>query len=123
MKWIYWTATGLLSLMMLASAGMYLVRTDQVSQIFTGLGFPTFIVVPLAIAKLLGILAITTRKSPALTEWAYAGFCFDFLLALGAHLNAGDGDFVGPLVALVLLAASYATGRTVRSPASVRSPG
>ena len=116
MKWIYWASTGLLSLMMLASAGMYLFNNEQISQVFTDLGFPTFIVVPLAFAKILGVLAITTRKVPALAEWAYAGFFYDFLLALGAHLSAGDGDFIAPIVALILLFASYLTAKKVRNP-------
>ena len=118
MKWLYWLATGLLSLMMLASAGMYLFNYDEVTQLFETLGFPAFVVLPLAIAKILGVLAITTRKVPALTEWAYAGFFYDFLLALGAHLAARDGEFGGALAALVLLLASYFTGKKVRAGAA-----
>lgn len=106
-KIIYWVSTGLLSLHMLFSAGMYIFNHEQVSEIFTNLGFPTFIIYPLAFAKLLGILVIITRRNRALVEWAYAGFFFNFLLALSAHLNVSDGQFASALVALVFLFLSY----------------
>ncbi|MEL7222644.1 MAG: DoxX family protein [Bacteroidota bacterium] len=106
-KIVFWVVTGLLSAMMLMSAGMYFFNTDEVYTIFESLGFPTFVVYPLAVAKILGVVAILTRKSRSLTEWAYAGFFFDFILAAAAHLNASDGEHIGAFVALVLLAVSY----------------
>ncbi|MGB1019090.1 MAG: DoxX family protein, partial [Chitinophagales bacterium] len=68
-KIIYLISTGLLSLMMLMSAGMYIVKNADVSVIFSGLGFPTYIIYPLAVAKILGIIAIWTKKSQSLKEW------------------------------------------------------
>ena len=106
-KIVYWIATGLLCLMMLGSAGMYIFNHAEVAKIFTSLGYPTYIIYPLAIAKILGVIAILTRYSNTLKEWAYAGFFFDFVLALSAHLNAGDGGFITPIIALVLLFVSY----------------
>ncbi|MCG8373942.1 MAG: DoxX family protein [Balneolales bacterium] len=110
-KVIYWISTGLLSLMMLMSAFMYLFNNAQVSEVFVTLGFPTFIIYPLAIAKVLGIIVLWVRKPMALTEWAYAGFFFDFLLALSAHLVAQDGEFGGALAAIILLFTSYFSGK------------
>jgi len=110
-KIIFWIATGLLSAMMLMSAGMYFFNYEEIEKVFTGLGHPTHIIYPLAIAKILAVVAILTRKNTTLTEWAYAGLFFDFVLALMAHLNAGDGEFGGAAVALVLLFTSYFTGR------------
>ncbi len=106
-KIIYWIATGLLSALMLFSASMYFLQYDMVSETFTKLGFPTYIIYPLAIAKILGLVAIWTRKSQMLKEWAYAGFFFDFLLAASAHINIGDGEHWAALVAMVLLFVSY----------------
>lgn len=108
-KRAYWASTGLLSAMMLISAGMYFFNNEAVSQTFTNLGFPTYIIYPLAIAKILGLVAIWTNKSKALKEWAYAGFFFDFLLATSAHIAINDGEFAGALVAMVLLFTSYFT--------------
>jgi len=106
-KIIYWVVTGLLSVMLLMSAGMYLFTHDEVSPVFNGLGFPTWVIYPLAIAKILGLVAIWTRKSALLKEWAYAGYFFNFLLALAAHLSISDGDWMGAAIALALLVTSY----------------
>ena len=106
-KIIYWVTTGLLSAMMLMTAGMYIMKYEEIAQAFSGLGFPVYIVYPLATAKALGIVAILTRKSRILKELAYAGFFYTFVLAFSAHINAGDGEFVPPVVALVLLISSY----------------
>ena len=106
-KIIYWISTGLLSLMMVGSAVMYVFKHGEVAEVFAALGYPTYLVYPLAIAKLLGVLAIITKRSRVLKEFAYAGFLYDFLLAAGAHLQAGDGEFAPALVALAMLIVSY----------------
>lgn len=91
---------------MLMSAGMYVFNHEMVSATFTNLGYPTYIIYPLALAKILGLIAIWTNKSKALTEWAYAGFFFDFVLAFAAHLSIGDGEFAPALAAIILVIAS-----------------
>ncbi len=103
----YLVSTGLLTLFMLMSVGMYFFNHEMVKETFTNLGFPTYIIYPLAIAKILGLIAIWTKKSNALKEWAYAGFFFDFLLAFVAHIAIKDGEFAGALIATVLLFTSY----------------
>ena len=113
---IYWVSTGLLSAMMLTIVGVYLFNNEEVSQEFHSLGFPTYLVYPLAMAKFLGIIAIVSNVSYIrrewlyvgfLREWAYAGFLFNFILAFSAHIQVGDGDHWGAVIALVLLIASY----------------
>ncbi len=107
---IYWIATGLVCALMLASAGVYIVNHQGVSEIFKNLGFPTYIIYPLAFAKILGVIAITTKKSRTLKEWAYAGFFYDFVLAFMAHYNAGESVLVN-ILAFILLAISYFVGK------------
>ena len=102
----YYITTGLLTLLMLFSASMYLFTHEMAQQAFTSLGFPVYIIYPLAIAKILGLIAIWTNLSPRLKEWAYAGFAFDTMLAVVAHLSANDGQFAGALVGLLLVLAS-----------------
>ena len=92
---------------MLMSAGMYFLNHEMVADTFNKLGYPTYIIYPLAIAKILGLIAIWTKKSNTLKEWAYAGFFFDFVLALVAHLQVKDGEFAPALVAIFLLMVSY----------------
>jgi hypothetical protein len=104
---IYYISTGLLSLFMLGAAGMYIFNHAEVAKIVASLGYPTYIIYPLAIAKILGIIAILSNYSKTLKEWAYAGFFFDFILALSAHLNAGDGGWAASVVALILLMIAY----------------
>jgi len=110
-KIIYFVSTGLLTLLMLFSAGMYFFNHAEVAKIFGELGFPTYIIYPLAIAKLLGLAAIWSNYSRSLKEWAYAGFFYDFVLALAAHISIRDGDQGFAIVAIVLLAASYISGK------------
>ena len=111
MKIAYYTSTGLLSIMMVLSASMYLFNHEEIVAVFNTLGFPSYIIYPLAIAKLLGLVAVWTRKSEILLEWAYAAFFFNFILAISAHLNNGDGDQMGGIIATVLLFMSYFSGK------------
>lgn len=106
-KIIYYIATGLFSALMLFSASMYFIMHEEIALTFGLLQFPAFIIYPLAIAKILGLVAIWTEKSKWLKEWAYAGFTFNALLAIGAHLNIGDGEHMGGVMAIVLLTVSY----------------
>ena len=108
----YWIATGILCALMIFSATAYILRHDRVATVFQDLGYPSYLIYPLAVAKLLGVVAIVSKKSATLKEWAYAGFFFDFALALSAHLAAGDGpNFVPALGAMIVLLASYALDR------------
>lgn len=110
-KIIYLIATVLLSANMLLSAGMYVFKNEMVVEMFTALSYPPYIIYPLAIAKILGLIAIWSNKSRMLKEWAYAGFVFELLLAVSAHINAGDGGSAGAVVALILVSVSYASYR------------
>lgn len=104
---IYWIATGLLSALMLLSAGMYIFNHEEIVITFENLGHPGHVIYPLAFLKLSGIIVLIAGKNKTLREWAYAGFFFNFVLAIAAHVNAGDGEFAGGVMALVFLAASY----------------
>lgn len=112
-KILYYVSTGLLTLLMGFSATMYFVNFEEVSQTFQGLGYPVFIIKPLAVAKILGLIAIWTKRSRQLMEWAYAGFFFDTLLALQAHIEVGDGMWQASAVGIVLVFVSYRTNRNL----------
>lgn len=110
---IYRIVTGIFSLLMLFSASMYLFQNEVAVKAFTTLGFPTYIIYPLAVLKILGLVAIWSRKSEVLKEWAYAGFVFELMLAISAHLNANDGEFAPALVGMILILTSYVLGKKV----------
>lgn len=106
-KIIYLIATGLLTANMLLSVGMYLFNHGMVVEMFESLSYPPYLIYPLALAKILGLVAIWSDKSKALKEWAYAGFAFDFILAAMAHIKVGDGEFYAAVAALVFVTVSY----------------
>lgn len=113
-KVIYWIATTLLTLLVLFSAGMYFFNHGEVVNAFTALGFPTYIIYPLATLKIMGMIVILTNIGGNIKEWAYAGFFFNFVLAFFAHVMVSDGDQYGALMALVLLLISYFLGKRIR---------
>jgi len=113
-KIIYWSSTALLSIMMLGSATFYFVDTEEVAKEFTKLGFPTYLIFPLATAKILAIIMILRARPNKIVDWAYAGLFFNFSLAALAHCYAQDGDTGGALVALSLLLISYLYKNKVR---------
>ncbi|WP_298420008.1 DoxX family protein [uncultured Kordia sp.] len=106
-KIIYYIATGLLSLLMFFSAGMYIFNNAAITEAFTSFGYPTYIIYPLAFAKILGVIAIWQNKLPALREWAYAGFFFDLILAFFAHYMISDGEQGASIIGIILLIVSY----------------
>ena len=112
-KLIYWIATGLMSAIFLFSASMYLLNYERVSGFFVNLGFPTWLIYPLAILKILGIVAILSKKSTFLKELAYAGFLFDAILALVAHLMVSDGEHMGAILAIIFITVSWIYDRKI----------
>lgn len=112
-KIIYWVATILMCAMFLFSAGMYFAKTTMVAGFFESFNYPTYIIIPLAVAKILGVVMVLWRKSSWLTEWAYAGFFFDIVLAFFAHQQAGD-DVTQTLLVMILVLVSYFFGKVVR---------
>ncbi len=102
-KIVYWLATLLMCALFLFSAGMYLLKYEMVTGFFKEFGFPVWVIYPLAIAKILGVVAILSNLNKTLREWAYAGFFFDVILATAAHYFAGHG-LIGPsLFGIVLV--------------------
>lgn len=106
-KIVFYTSTGLLTLLMLMSAGMYFFNHETVAGMFKNFGYPTYIIYPYGLAKILGLVAIWFFRGKFLNEWAYAGFFFAFILAFFAHIMIGDGEQWAALVAFILLVVSY----------------
>jgi len=114
-KIIYYVATGLLTAILLFSAGMYFFNNEGVQVMFSGFGYPTYIIYPLAIAKLLGLFAIWNPNFKVLKEWAYAGFFFNFILAFFAHYMIGDGGYTMALMAFTFLIISYIYSKNIKN--------
>ncbi|MGB0979281.1 MAG: DoxX family protein [Croceimicrobium sp.] len=103
----YYIVTAIFSLMILGGAITYFVDYDNTAAMFTSLGVSKSVIYPLAIAKILGVLAIWLIPSRLIKNLAYLGFALNLLMAIGSHILANDGLFYGPIVPLVLLTVSY----------------
>ena len=106
----HWLTTGLVCLLFTASALIYILRHDEVSETFhLNLGFPAWLVYPMAVAKLGAVIMLLSKFNRTLTEIAYAGLVFNMLLAVGVHVLTGDSQIIAPIVALILIFGSYFT--------------
>lgn len=110
-KIIYWGSTGLLSALLLMSAGMYVLNNAEVAGMFKAFGYPTYIIYPLAVAKVSAVIVLLTQKQTVIKEWAYSALFFEFILAFFAHYMIGDGEQLGAVIAMTLLVVSYIFGR------------
>jgi hypothetical protein len=82
------------------------------------LGFPTYFAWPQAAAKLLGVVAVLTRRSRTLALFAYAGFLFDMLLALAAHVAEREPYALVAVAGLVIWGFAFAADRRRFGPAT-----
>lgn len=108
-KIIYWIATGWLSLGMLSTGIVQLLKTKEEAALFTHLGYPAYLMTLLGILKILVVVVGTIPGLPRLKEWAYAGFFFSMAGAIFSHLAMNDPakDIFGPLLLLVLTLLSW----------------
>lgn len=108
-KIIYWIATVWLSLGMLSTGIVQLIRLEEEVANFTRLGYPTYLLTLIGIWKILGVITILVPRFPLLKEWAYAGFFFTMTGAIFSHLATGNGatELFGPALLLVLTVLSW----------------
>ena len=86
---------------------------------FARLGYPTYLLHILGLAKVLGAVAIVSKRSKTLEEWAYAGYTFNLLGAIASHLFVSDvGGAIAPGSVLPFVLISYWPGRRL-SPSPV----
>jgi hypothetical protein len=77
---LYWVFTGLFGAFMLFSAiPDIIIVPEAVELVSNQLGYPTYIIPFLGVAKTLGVIAILIPGLPRIKEWAYAGLFFDLL--------------------------------------------
>ena len=106
----YWLVTGFFAVFMTLSAvAQDFPRGPDLLKTIAHLGYPPYLPLMVGTAKLLGVAALLAPGFLILKEWAYAGFTILFLSAFVSHLASGDGPMaIAPLVALGILAGSYA---------------
>jgi uncharacterized membrane protein YphA (DoxX/SURF4 family) len=108
-KIIYWISTIWLSLGMVSTGIVQLLRMKEEANMFSHLGYPGYLLTILGIWKILGVIAVLIPRFPVLKEWAYAGFFFAMSGAVFSHFAAGDGavEFFGPTLLIVLTGISW----------------
>ena len=103
-KITYWIATIWLSLGMMSSAIVQLMRIPEGVEGVTHLGYPVYLLTILGIWKIFGVVAILAPKFPLVKEWAYAGFFFVTTGAFISHITMGDPfSEILPSVLLMIL--------------------
>ena len=105
----YWIVTGLFCAAMTAGGIMNLIRFEGQAESIEQLGYPSYLMSILGVAKILGVIALLIPKTPLLKEWAYAGFTFDLLGASASHafVQHSPVEITIPLVVLTIAVASY----------------
>ena len=88
----YWIVTGLFSAFIIfCSIGGLQLDQTSVSLLHKHLGYPTYFIQWLSVAKILGAVAILLPMVPArVKEWAYFGFFIELLTALFSFIALGD---------------------------------
>ncbi len=82
----YWITTGLVLFFFLPGAVMNIMKTPDWVEVFSQLGYPTYLLPFLGVAKLSGCVVIVLPYFKRLKEWAYAGLFFDLVGAIYSSL-------------------------------------
>ncbi|MEJ1238323.1 DoxX family protein [Chryseolinea sp. T2] len=108
-KIIYWVSTLWLSLGMLSTGIVQLLRVKEDTDFIINMGYPVYILTILGVWKLLGVVAVLVPRFLLLKEWAYAGFFFIMSGAVWSHLvlRHSFGETFPPFLLLVLTVVSW----------------
>jgi uncharacterized membrane protein YphA (DoxX/SURF4 family) len=109
-------------MVLIASGLADLLAPPEIVGLMTSLGYPTYLLTLLGVAKLLAVIAIFAPKFPRLKEWAYAGVAFNMIGASYSHIINDDpiGNVLLPLAILALAFASWWLRPTDRQLPSIR---
>lgn len=108
-KILYWFFTLWLSLGMVSTGIVQLMRSKEEVDMFTRLGYPDYLLTILGGWKILGVIAVLIPRFPLVKEWAYAGFFFAMSGAVFSHAARGGSviDFFGPILLMILTGLSW----------------
>ncbi len=108
-KIMYWIATIWLSLGMLSTGVVQLLKVKEDVDFIIKLGYPVYFLTILGIWKILGVITVLMPKFTLLKEWAYAGFFFAMSGAICSHIAVGNpvSEIFPSLLLLVLTVLSW----------------
>lgn len=104
----YWVTTSVLAFCM--TGGIFqLLGVQATVEGIVRLGYPSYIIPALGLAKVLALFAILWPGLPRLKEWAYAGIFFNMLGASVSHIATNEPWFSSVTLAIAgLTLASWA---------------
>lgn len=108
-KIAYWIVTVLLCLFIVGGSVPDIMQVEGALMLFQQLGYPSYLLLIVGWAKILGVIGIMQRWWPFLREWAYAGIVIDLAGAFASHLFVGDSAmfYMPSLIGLLFTIASY----------------
>jgi hypothetical protein len=94
---------------MTSSGILQLIKTPEIVESITHLGYPVYFLNILGSWKILGVLTILAPNLTLLKEWAYAGFFFTTSGALISHIVMREafGDVFPSILLLTLTVVSW----------------
>lgn len=94
---------------MVFSAGAYFFKHTFMKEAFVAMGYPTYLIYPLGVVKILGLIVIWNRKNKLVANLAYAGFFYDCILAFFAHMmgDSNSTQWWPAVAALITVILSY----------------
>jgi hypothetical protein len=105
----YWTLNIIFCLFHVMDAGGGLAKAKAGVDAMNAMGYPIYLMVFLAVLKLLGVVALLQNQYKTIKEWAFAGFSFTLIGATVSHICVNDPVLfiIMPVVFLALLFALY----------------
>lgn len=105
----YWVLTTLFCLFMIMDAIGGLTQQEDGIKAMIMLGYPIYILPLIGTFKLLGVIAILQTRFKLISEWAYAGFTFNFVMASlsWAAVNGPAFFILFPIIVLAIMLLAY----------------
>jgi hypothetical protein len=106
--------TGLVAFMWVYFGRLYLIHDPGEWRIANQqLGYPAYIIPLIGVTHIFGALGLLIPSVPRLTEWIYAAFTINLLLAFYSQLSVGVGtwDKFDPILVMAFVLTSYVLRR------------
>jgi len=117
MKIAYRIVTGLMAALIFFSAVPNILMNEMAVSGMKYLGYPVYLLPFIGTLKILAVITILLPGFRLLKEWAYAGLVIDLTGAIYSLICVGTSlpDMMIPIVALILVMASYLLYRKKQS--------
>ena len=97
-----------LCISMIVTGLCYFIFYDHLIEYFTSYGYPLYLIIPLAILKIMASLLLLFSANGLLRLLSYTGFFYNFILAFFAHMMIYEFDPF-PSIFIILLILTYYT--------------